>query len=230
MEKMSKSLYNVVNPDQIIEEYGADTLRLYEMFLGPLETSKPWDTHGIEGVFRFIKKVWRLYHNENNGFIVTDEPASPEELRVLHKTIKKVQEDIERFSFNTVVSALMICVNELAELNCHKRDILTGFAVILSPYAPHLAEELWEQLGHRESISHAAFPEVNPGFLTVNTFEYPVSFNGKLRFKLTLPVNMTAEDVEKAVLEAGESEKWLLGKPPRKVIVVPNKIVNIVTG
>jgi leucyl-tRNA synthetase len=230
VEKMSKSLYNVVNPDHIIGEYGADTLRLYEMFLGPLETSKPWDTHGIEGVFRFIKKVWRLYHNESNGFIVTDKPASPEELRVLHKTIKKVQEDIERFSFNTVVSALMICVNELAELNCHKRDILTGFTIILSPYAPHLAEELWEQLGHRESISHAAFPEVNPGFLTVNTFEYPVSFNGKLRFKLTLPVNMKAEDVEKAVLGAGESEKWLLGKPPRKVIVVPNKIVNIVTG
>jgi len=228
VEKMSKSKFNVVNPDQIIEEYGADTLRMYEMFLGPLEQSKPWDTHGIEGVFRFIKKVWRLYHDDKNQLHVTDEPPTAEELRVLHRTIKKVQEDIERFSFNTGVSTFMICMNELTELKCHKRAILTDLAVILSPYAPHLAEELWEQLGHTESISKATFPDFNEEFLKENTFEYPVSFNGKLRFKITLPLDLNMADIEKAVLEAPESARWLQEKPPRKVIVVPKKIVNVV--
>ena len=228
IEKMSKSLYNVVNPDQIIEEYGADTLRMYEMFLGPLEQSKPWDTNGIEGVFRFIKKVWRLYHDMDGQFVVTDEEPTELDLRILHKTIKKVQEDIERFSFNTGVSTFMICVNELTELKCHKRAILNDLAIILSPYAPHLAEELWEQLGHTESITRAHFPDFNEEFLKENTFEYPVSFNGKLRFKITLPLDLNVAEIEKAVLEAPESTRWLQEKPPRKVIVVPKRIVNVV--
>ncbi|MFH1295972.1 MAG: leucine--tRNA ligase [Bacteroidota bacterium] len=228
VEKMSKSLYNVVNPDQIIEEYGADTLRLYEMFLGPLEQSKPWDTHGIEGVFRFIKKVWRLYHDEHGQFRVTDETPVAEELRILHRTIKKVQEDIERFSFNTAVSAFMICVNELSDLKCCNRAVLTDLAIILSPYAPHLAEELWSRLGHTESITKASYPVYNEEYLVQNTFEYPISFNGKLRFKLTLSLDLTPSDIEKTVLEAPESEKWLQGNPPKKIIVVPKKIVNVV--
>ncbi|TSA30070.1 MAG: leucine--tRNA ligase [Bacteroidetes bacterium] len=228
IEKMSKSMYNVVNPDQIIQEYGADTLRLYEMFLGPLEQSKPWDTHGIEGVFRFIKKVWRLYHDETGQVRVTDEAPTTEELRVLHRTIKKVQEDIERFSFNTVVSAFMVCVNELSDLKCHNRTILTNLAIILSPYAPHLAEELWSQLGHTESVAGSSFPEYREEYLIEDTFEYPVSFNGKLRFKLTLPLGLEKELIEKAVLEAPESAKWLQRTPPKKVIVVPGKIVNVV--
>lgn len=228
VEKMSKSLYNVVNPDQIISVYGADTLRLYEMFLGPLEQSKPWDTHGIEGVFRFIRKVWRLYHDEKGAFRVSDEAPSTEELRVLHRTIKKVQDDIERFSFNTAVSTFMICVNELSDLKCCKRSVLTDLAVLLSPYAPHLAEELWEQLGHTPSVAKASFPEYNEEFLVESSFEYPVSFNGKLRFKLTLPLDLAVADIERAVLEAPESDKWLQGKPPRKIIVIPKKIVNLV--
>ncbi len=228
VEKMSKSKFNVVNPDKIIEEYGADTLRLYEMFLGPLEQSKPWDTHGIEGVFRFIRKVWRLYHDENGRFRVSDEVPSFEELRVLHRTIKKVQDDIERFSFNTAVSAFMICVNELSDLKCHKRSILTDLAIIISPHAPHLAEELWEQLGHNESIAKASFPDYKEEYLVENMFEYPISFNGKMRYKLTLPLDLTPSEIEQAVLQATESEKWLQGNPPKKVIVVPGKIVNVV--
>jgi len=228
VEKMSKSKFNVVNPDKIIEEYGADTLRLYEMFLGPLEQSKPWDTHGIEGVFRFIRKVWRLYHDENGRFRVSDEVPSFEELRVLHRTIKKVQDDIERFSLNTAVSAFMICVNELSDLKCHKRSILTDLAIIISPHAPHLAEELWEQLGHNESIAKASFPDYKEEYLVENMFEYPISFNGKMRYKLTLPLDLTPSEIEQAVLQATESEKWLQGNPPKKVIVVPGKIVNVV--
>jgi len=228
VEKMSKSLYNVVNPDQIIEEYGADTLRLYEMFLGPLEQSKPWDTHGIEGVFRFIRKVWRLYHDDRNRILVSEEPPTPEALRSLHRAIKKCHEDIERFSFNTVVSTLMICVNELTDLKCHSREILRDLAIILSPYAPHLAEELWEQMGYPPSISQTTFPDWNEEYLVENTFEYPVSFNGKLRFKLTLPLGLEKHDIEKAALEAPESGKWLQGNPPKKIIVVPGKIINIV--
>ena len=228
VEKMSKSLYNVVNPDYLIEKYGADTFRLYEMFLGPLEQSKPWDTNGIEGVFRFIRKFWRLYHDEQNQFRVSDEAASPAELRTLHKTIKKIQEDTERLSFNTSVSTFMICVNELTELKCNKREILTGLVILIAPYAPHIAEELWSLLDHTGSIADARFPEFNPIHLVENTFEYPVSFNGKTRFKLELPANLTVPEIEKAALEAQESEKWLQGNPPKKVIIVPKKIINIV--
>jgi leucyl-tRNA synthetase len=228
IEKMSKSLYNVVNPDKIIEDYGADTLRLYEMFLGPLEQSKPWDTNGIEGVFRFIRKVWRLYHDEKGRFMVTDETPTKDELRVIYRTIKKVQEDIERFSFNTAVSAFMICVNELSDLKCSKREILKDLAIILSPYTPHLAEELWEKLGHSESIAKASFPIYKEEYLIENTFQYPISFNGKVRFKLTLPLDLPQKEIEQAVLQATESAKWLQGKPPKKVIVVQGKIVNVV--
>ncbi|GAB1404409.1 MAG: class I tRNA ligase family protein [Lentimicrobiaceae bacterium] len=228
VEKMSKSKYNVQNPDDLIEKYGADTLRLYEMFLGPLEQAKPWDTNGIEGVFRFIRKLWRLFHDYDNNFMVVDEPPVPEELKVLHKTIKKAQDDIERFSFNTAVSSFMICVNELSELKCNKRAILRELTILLSPYAPHIAEELWSLLGNRESISNAEFPVFNEAYILENTFEYPVSFNGKMRFKLSLPLDMSVPEIEKTVLSAPEAAKWLDGKPARKVIVVPGKIVNVV--
>jgi leucyl-tRNA synthetase len=228
VEKMSKSLYNVVNPDYLIEKYGADTFRLYEMFLGQLEQSKPWDTNGIEGVFRFIRKFWRLFHDDLNNFRVTGEPAEPAELRVLHKTIKKVQEDIERLSFNTAVSTFMICVNELTDLKCHKRTILSDLVVLLASYAPHISEELWNLLGHTGSVSVAVFPEFNPEYLVENTFAYPVSFNGKMRFILELPTNLTVPEIQKAAMEAHESEKWLQGNPPKKMIIVPNKIINMV--
>ncbi|MGE5423769.1 MAG: class I tRNA ligase family protein, partial [Syntrophothermus sp.] len=228
VEKMSKSLHNVVNPDDLITRYGADTLRLYEMFLGPLEQSKPWDTNGIEGVFRFIRKFWRLFHDRNNDFSVSDEMPSEDELKILHKTIKKIEEDIERFSFNTAVSNFMICVNELSELKCNKKAVLEPLVVLISAYAPHIAEELWQQLGHTESVTGAEFPAYNPDFLTENTFNYPVSFNGKMRFTLNLPLSMSAAEIEKNVLEAPESAKWLQGIPPKKVIIVPKKIINIV--
>ncbi len=228
VEKMSKSKYNVVNPDDLVAKYGADTFRLYEMFLGPLEQSKPWDTNGIEGVFRFIRKFWRLYHNENNDFRVSEEAPNAQELRILHRTIKKVRDDIERLSFNTVVSTFMICVNELTDLKCDKSAVLSDLVVLVSPYAPHLAEELWNQLGHTESVFFARFPEFKAQYLVENTFEYPVSFNGKMRFKLELPADMAIADIETAVVAAKESEKWLQGKPPRKIIVVQNKIINVV--
>lgn len=228
VEKMSKSLYNVVNPDYLITKYGADTFRLYEMFLGPLEQSKPWDTNGIEGVFRFIRKFWRLYHDDQNNFRVDDGAPDAAELRVLHKTIKKIQEDIERLSFNTAVSTFMICVNELTELKCSKRFILSDLVVLIASYAPHISEELWSLLGNTGSVSVARFPEFKPEYLIENTFEYPVSFNGKTRFKLELPADLSIPEIEKAVLEAKESEKWLQGKPPKKVIIVPKKIINIV--
>jgi leucyl-tRNA synthetase len=228
VEKMSKSLHNVVNPDHLITRYGADTLRLYEMFLGPLEQSKPWDTNGIEGVFRFIRKFWRLYHDRENEFSVSDEEPSKEELKILHKTIKKIQDDIERFSFNTGVSNFMICGNELSELKCNKRKILEPLVILIAPYAPHMAEELWESLGHSGSITFASFPEYNEKYTTESTFTYPVSFNGKMRFQLVLSLLMTVPEIEQAVLAAPESEKWLEGKSPKKIIVVPKKIINIV--
>lgn len=228
VEKMSKSKYNVVNPDDLIDKYGADTLRLYEMFLGPLEQAKPWDTKGIEGVFRFIRKFWRLYHDRDNQFAISEEEATKDELKILHRTIKKVQEDIERFSFNTAVSNFMICVNELSEAKCSKRSILEPLVVLISPYAPHMAEELWQLLGHQESISFAHFPEFNASYLVENTFNYPVSFNGKMRFQMELPMDMTPADVEKTVLASADAQKWLQGNPPKKVIVVPKKIVNVV--
>ncbi|HOW24160.1 MAG TPA: leucine--tRNA ligase [Bacteroidales bacterium] len=228
IEKMSKSKHNVQNPDDLIEKYGADTLRLYEMFLGPIEYHKPWDTKGIEGVFRFMKKCWRLYHDEQFHFAVSDESPSQAEWKILHKTIKRVEDDILRFSLNTVVSTLMICVNELTDLKCNKRAILEDLAVILSPYAPHTAEELWHLLGHNESIHFAAYPPYNEEFLREDLATYAVSFNGKLRFTLDLPVDMTSDGIEKIVLGLEKSQKWLEGKAPRKVIIVPRKIINIV--
>jgi leucyl-tRNA synthetase len=228
VEKMSKSLHNVQNPDDLVVKYGADTLRMYEMFLGPLEQSKPWDTKGIEGVFRFIRKFWKLYHDENNALCVTDEKATAAEFKVLHKTIKKITEDIERFSFNTAVSSFMICTNELNDLKCHKREIMQPLAVLISPYAPHLSEELWERLGNKESISTALYPICNETYLVENTFNYPISFNGKTRFQLEFPSDMAIADIEKAVLEHPDAQKWLEGKSPKKVIIVPKKIVNIV--
>lgn len=228
VEKMSKSLHNVVNPDDLITRYGADTLRLYEMFLGPLEQSKPWDTNGIEGVFRFIRKFWRLYHNRENEFSVSEEQPTGEELKILHKTIKKIQDDIERFSFNTAVSNFMICVNELSDLKCNKRSILEPLVILVSPYAPHMAEELWENLGHSSSITFASFPEYREEYTIENTFTYPVSFNGKMRFQLELSLSLAIPEIEQAALKAPETEKWLQGKTPKKIIVVPKKIINIV--
>lgn len=228
IEKMSKSKHNVQNPDDLIERYGADTLRLYEMFLGPLDQDKPWDTKGIEGVYRFLKKLWRLYFDDDGNFLVTDDKPSERELKVLHKTIKKVKEDIERFSFNTGVSAMMICVNDLG--NCHKREILEPLAILIEPYAPHMSEELWSALGHEGSVSQVPYPEYDEKYLKENTFEYPVSFNGKMRFKLELPVDLSKDEIEERALKAKESQRWIEGKTVRKVIVVPNRIINIVVS
>ena len=228
VEKMSKSKYNVVTPDDICEQYGADTLRLYEMFLGPLEQAKPWNTAGISGVFSFLKKLWRLYFDDN-GFAVTAQPASPEALKVLHKTIKKVQDDIEGFSFNTSVSQFMIAVNELTALKCRERSVLEPLAVLISPYAPHIAEELWEQLGHQSSIAFAPFPKFNPEFLVESTKNYPVSFNGKHRFNVELPMDLSTEEIELRIMQDERTEKQLEGRTPKKVIIVPGKIVNIVS-
>lgn len=227
VEKMSKRWYNVVNPDDICEEYGADTLRLYEMFLGPLEQAKPWNTAGITGVFGFLKKLWRLYFDES-GLIVNSNPATPEALKTLHKTIKKVQEDIENFSFNTSVSSFMIAVNELTAQNCHERSILEPLAILISPYAPHIAEELWEKLGHTESISRVPFPRFNPEYLVESNKEYPVSFNGKMRFTMNLPLDLTVAEIEEIVMKDERTIKQLDGATPKKVIIVPGKIINLV--
>ncbi|WP_422857877.1 leucine--tRNA ligase [Flagellimonas sp. S174] len=222
IEKMSKSKYNVVNPDSICEEYGADSLRLYEMFLGPLEQSKPWNTAGITGVHSFLKKLWKLYGNIN------DAEPSAENLKTLHKTIKKVEEDIENFSFNTSVSTFMICVNELTAQKCTSKSILEPLAILVSPYAPHIAEELWERLGHSESIANAPFPNFEEKYLVESTKEYPISFNGKLRFKLELPLDMGKDEIEAVVMAHDKTKEQLQGREPKKVIVVPGKIVNIV--
>ena len=227
VEKMSKSMFNVVNPDMICDSYGADTLRLYEMFLGPLEQSKPWDTKGIDGVNRFLKRVWRLFY-DRDGFIVKDEKAAPEELKVLHKLIGKVRSDIEEFSFNTAVSAFMIAVNELYDLKCNKREILEQLIILLSPFAPHITEELWEALGHNESISYAAFPEYVEAYTIENTCTYAVSFNGKTRFTVELPLDMPREEVDAHVRSLEQTAKYVAGGNIVKVIVVPGKIVNIV--
>ena len=229
IEKMSKSMFNVVNPDTIIEEYGADTLRLYEMFLGPLEFSKPWDTQGIDGVYKFLRKFWRLFQ-VGEDFSVSDETPSREELKVLHKTIKKVEYDIENFSFNTSIPAFMICTNELTALKCNKRAVLEPLVIALAPFAPHMAEELWSLLGHTQSITKESFPKWEEKFLVEDAFEYPVSFNGKVRFKLSMPLTATNADIEAAVKAAPESTKWLEGKEINKMIIVPKKIVNIVIG
>jgi leucyl-tRNA synthetase len=227
IEKMSKSMFNVVNPDMICERYGADTLRMYEMFLGPLEQSKPWDTRGIDGVHRFLRKFWRLYH-ERGAFAVSDAKATPAELKVLHKLIAKVQSDIESFSFNTSVSAFMIAVNELSDLKCDKREILEPLVILISPFAPHIAEEIWSSLGHKKSISTASYPEYVEEYTIEDSFEYPVSFNGKLRFKITLPLSISPEDAKAAVLADPMTEKYLQGGTPKKIIVVHSKIINVV--
>jgi leucyl-tRNA synthetase len=226
VEKMSKSMFNVVNPDGLVEKYGADTLRLYEMFLGPIEQSKPWDTNGIEGVARFLKKFWRLYHNEKNEFFVSDEKATSEEFKILHNTIKKVTDDIERFSFNTGVSSLMICTNELSK--CNKREILEPLVILISPYAPHIAEELWSLFGHQESITKAEWCKYDEKYTAENSFNYPISFNGKTRFNLEFPLSLNPKEIEKNVLQNEMTIKWLEGKEIVKIIVVPKKIVNIV--
>lgn len=227
VEKMSKSKYNVVNPDEICERYGADTLRMYEMFLGPLEQAKPWNTAGITGVHNFLKKFWKLFHNEDQ-FVVTNDKASADSLKTLHKTIKKVTEDIEDFSFNTSVSTFMICINELTAQNCNQREVLEPLAVLISPYAPHIAEELWEKLGNTESISTTEYPVFEEKFLVESTKNYPVSFNGKMRFTMELPMDMSREEIEKNVLNDDRTKNQLDGSIPKKVIVVPGKIVNIV--
>ncbi|MEA5127700.1 MAG: leucine--tRNA ligase [Proteiniphilum sp.] len=227
IEKMSKSMFNVVNPDDIVEKYGADTLRLYEMFLGPLEQSKPWDTNGIDGVHRFLRKVWTLFYKDGN-LSVTDDVASCEELKSLHKLIKKVSFDIEHFSFNTSVSAFMICVNELTSLKCSKRVILTDLIVCLAPFAPHMAEELWHALGNNSSVCDAKWPAWNEEYLKEDAFPYAISFNGKSRYVLEFPADATHEEIEKAVLAHPNSRKWMEDKSPKKIIIVPKKIVNVV--
>jgi len=227
VEKMSKSMFNVVNPDVIVENYGADTLRLYEMFLGPLELSKPWDTNGIDGVHRFLRRLWNLFHS-NGAFTVSDDDPTKEELKSLHKLIKKVSFDIENFSFNTSVSAFMICVNELSQLKCNKRAVLSDLLVCLAPFAPHIAEELWHKLGNEQTICDATFPEVNEAYLKEDVFSYAISFNGKSRYVLEFPADASNAEIERTVLEHPHSQKWLDGKSPKKVIIVPRKIVNIV--
>ncbi len=228
VEKMSKSMFNVVNPDNICNSYGADTLRLYEMFLGPLEQSKPWDTKGIDGVNRFLKKFWRMFWDREGNWVVSDEKASPAELKALHKLINKVGTDIENFSFNTSVSAFMIALNELQDLKCNKKEILEQLVVLLSPFAPHITEELWSLLGNKESVSYASFPEYVEAYTVENTFEYPVSFNGKMRFKMELSKSLTPAEVEKLVRENENTAKYTGDKGIKKVIVVPGKIINVV--
>lgn len=227
-EKMSKSKYNTVNPDELCNKYGADTFRMYEMFLGPVEQSKPWDTKGIEGVHRFIRKMWRLFFDEIKGKVWNNEKPTAEELKVLHKTIKKIDEDTERFSYNTAVSAFMVCVNELADLKCNKKEILEQVLILLTPYAPHIAEELWNALGNEGSILDATYPVFNPAILVESSKEYPVSINGKMRTTLTFALDAAQADIEKEVLANDIVQKWLEGKDPKKIIFVKGKMINVV--
>ncbi len=228
VEKMSKSKYNVVNPDEVVSQYGADTFRMYEMFLGPIDVSKPWEQKGIEGVHRFLKKLWRLYFDEQKGWIVTDDAATEAELRVIHKTIKKVGEDIERFSFNTAVSQFMICVNELSALNCHKRDVLEALSVILAPFAPHIAEELWHQFGHESTVLDAPFVKYEEKYVTENTKKYPVAINGKTRVEMEFPLDIDETLLQKEVLADETVQKWMEGKEHKKFIYVKGKMINVV--
>lgn len=227
-EKMSKSKYNTVNPDELCDKYGADTFRMYEMFLGPVEASKPWDTKGIEGVHRFLRKLWRLFNDDLKGKVWNDDKASDSELKVLHRSIKKIEEDTERFSFNTAVSTFMICVNELADMKCHKKEVLEKLLILLTPYAPHIAEELWNQLGNKGSVLDATFPAFNPALLVESTKEYPVSINGKLRTNMELALDLEQAQVEALVLQNEIVQKWLEGKAPKKIIFVKNKMINVV--
>ena len=229
VEKMSKSKYNVQTPDELVEKFGADTLRMYEMFLGPLEQTKPWDTKGINGVYNFLRKLWRLFHDADGNVLLSENEPSKESLKTLHKTIKKMKDDLDRFSFNTGVSNFMICVNELTDQKCNYRVILSDLIIMLSPYAPHISEELWVRLGNVPgTISLAKFPSFNEAFLVESAFDYPVSFNGKMRFKVNLSLSMIPKEIEEHVLTLEESQKWLEGKAPKKVIIVPGKIVNVV--
>ena len=230
VEKMSKSKYNVQTPDELVEKFGADTLRMYEMFLGPLEQSKPWDTKGINGVHNFLRKLWRLFNIDEMGQAhVSSEPASKDSLKTLHRTIKKMTDDLDRFSFNTGVSNFMICVNELTDQKCTNKAILEDVIIMLSPYAPHICEELWVKLGNEAgAINFATFPKFDESHLVEANHAYPVSFNGKMRLKIELPTALNAQEVEVAVLANADAQKWLEGKTPKKVIVVPGKIVNIV--
>ena len=225
---MSKSYFNVVNPDDIIENYGADTLRMYEMFLGPLEASKPWNTNGIDGVFKFLRRFWNLFHDSTGNLSVSDAEPTREELKVFHKTIKKITFDIDNYSFNTSVSEFMICANELSSLKCNKKSILEPLVVALAPFAPHIAEELWEKLGHQDTIFNASFPQHDEQYLTESSFNYPISINGKVRAQMNFANDMPKEDIEKVVLASEIVLKWTEGKPPKKVIVVQGKIVNVV--
>ncbi len=227
-EKMSKSKKNAVNPDELVVQYGADTFRMYEMFLGPVEASKPWDTKGIEGVHRFLRKLWRLFNDDIKGKIWNDDKPTDAELKVLHRTIKKIEQDTENFSFNTAVSAFMVCVNELSEIKCHKKEVLEQLLVLLVPYAPHIAEELWSQLGNPGTILDASYPKLEDKYLVETTKEYPLSINGKVRTNITLALDLQQADVEKAVLENEVVQKWLDGKHPKKIIYVKNKMINVV--
>jgi leucyl-tRNA synthetase len=228
VEKMSKSKHNVVNPDDIVNNYGADTLRMYEMFLGPLEQSKPWNTQGIDGVFKFLRKFWNLFHDAQGNFSVSTEEPSRQELKVLHKTLKKIEQDIENFSFNTSVSEFMICANELSAAKCNKRAVLEPLVIALSPFAPHIAEELWEKLGYNNTILEASFPKYEEKYLIESSFNYPISINGKVRAQMEFALDMPKEDIEKIVVASEIVQKWSEGKAPKKIIIVPGKIVNVV--
>jgi leucyl-tRNA synthetase len=227
-EKMSKSKFNVDNPDDIVEKYGADTFRMYEMFLGPVEQSKPWDTKGIEGVHRFLRKLWRLFNDDVKGKVWNEDIPSNAELKVIHRTIKKVENDTEHFSYNTAVSAFMVCVNDLSDLKCHKRSVLEQLLIILSPYAPHISEELWHQLGNTTSILNVPYPVYEEKYLTETSKEYPVSINGKLRTTIVLPLSTDENDAVPLVMENEVVKKWLEGKTPKKIIFVKGKMVNVV--
>jgi leucyl-tRNA synthetase len=228
LEKMSKRLFNTVNPNDLVNKYGADTFRMYEMFLGPVEQSKPWDTKGIEGVHRFLKKLWRLFADEQKGIIVNEQAPTPEELKILHKTIQKIDHDTNNFSFNTAVSSFMICVNELASLNCHKRAILEPLLVLLTPYAPHLCEELWQYLGHNESILNAIYPVYEEKYTAETAFTYPIAINGKTRTEMSFDLNLATEEIEKAVLANPVVEKWMEGKSLKRMIIIKGKMINVV--
>jgi leucyl-tRNA synthetase len=227
-EKMSKSKYNTVNPDELCEKYGADTFRMYEMFLGPVEQSKPWDTKGIEGVHRFLRKLWRLFNDDLKGKVWTEEKPSEAELKILHRTIRKIEDDTEKFSFNTAVSAFMIAVNELSDIKCHKKEILENILILLLPYAPHIAEELWHQLENEGSILNASYPVLNASLLVESSKEYPVSINGKVRTNISLPLDLQQAEVEKEIMANDIVQKWLEGKAPKKIIYVKNKMINVV--
>lgn len=228
IEKMSKSYFNVINPDLIIETYGADTLRMYEMFLGPLEQSKPWNTSGIDGVYKFLRKFWNMMHDAEGNIKLSDAEPTKEELKVLHKTLKKIEQDIDNFSFNTSVSEFMICINELNALKCNKRAVIEPLVIALSPFAPHISEELWEKLGHTDTVLNATYHKVEEKYLVESSFEYPISINGKVRAKMNMALDMPKEDIQKQVMASEVIQKWTEGKTPKKVIIVPGKIVNVV--